>query len=66
MIRRGQGSIINVASVAGMKAMADEVPAAGYVASKGGLIALTQELAVEWAPYSVRVNAIAPGFFLRA
>src|SRR5258708_1484688 len=36
---------------------------AGYGASKGGLIALTRELAAKWAPHNIRVNAIAPGFF---
>jgi gluconate 5-dehydrogenase len=63
MIRRRQGVIINVASVAGLRAMPDEVPSSGYVASKGGLIALTRELAVKWARHGIRVNAIAPGFF---
>ncbi len=62
MLRRRRGSIINTASVAGLRSM-PEVPAAGYVASKGGLIALTRELAVKWAPHGIRVNAIAPGFF---
>ena len=36
---------------------------AGYVASKGGLLALTRELAAKWAQYNIRVNAISPGFF---
>ncbi|HYW46253.1 MAG TPA: SDR family oxidoreductase [Bryobacteraceae bacterium] len=63
MIRRRQGRIINVASIAGLRAMPGGVPAAGYVASKGGLIALTRELAVKWARHGIRVNAIAPGFF---
>jgi NAD(P)-dependent dehydrogenase (short-subunit alcohol dehydrogenase family) len=63
MIRQGSGSIVNVASIAGLQAMAEVVPAAGYVASKGGLLALTRELAVQWARHGVRVNAIAPGFF---
>jgi gluconate 5-dehydrogenase len=36
---------------------------AAYVAAKGGLIALTRELAAKWAKSGVRVNAIAPGFF---
>jgi len=63
MIRRGKGSIINVASIAGLRAMPDAVHSAGYVASKGGLIALTRELAAKWAARGIRVNAIAPGFF---
>jgi NAD(P)-dependent dehydrogenase (short-subunit alcohol dehydrogenase family) len=63
MIARGGGSIVNVASIAGLQAMAEVVPAAGYVASKGGLLALTRELAAQWARHGIRVNAIAPGFF---
>jgi NAD(P)-dependent dehydrogenase (short-subunit alcohol dehydrogenase family) len=39
------------------------VPNAGYVASKGGLTALTRELAAKWGRYGIRVNAIAPGYF---
>ncbi len=63
MIRRRSGRIVNVASIAGLRAMPDEVHSAGYVAAKGGLIALTRELAAKWARYGIRVNAIAPGFF---
>jgi NAD(P)-dependent dehydrogenase (short-subunit alcohol dehydrogenase family) len=63
MIRQGGGSIINVASVAGLVAMPEPIHSAGYVASKGGLLALTRELAAKWARYGIRVNAIAPGFF---
>ena len=39
---------------------------AAYTASKSGLAGLTRALAVEWAPYRVRVNAIAPGVFRTA
>jgi len=63
MIRQGAGSIVNVASIAGLCAMPEAIPAAGYVASKGGLLALTRELAAKWARHGIRVNAIAPGFF---
>ncbi|QZT57707.1 SDR family oxidoreductase [Mycolicibacterium austroafricanum] len=62
MIERGEGSIVNVASILGMVAAAPNRQAA-YCASKGGLINLTRELAVQWARYNVRVNALAPGFF---
>jgi NAD(P)-dependent dehydrogenase (short-subunit alcohol dehydrogenase family) len=63
MIARRSGCILNVASIAGMRAMPAGLSAAGYVASKGGLIALTRELAARWGQYGIRVNAIAPGFF---
>jgi NAD(P)-dependent dehydrogenase (short-subunit alcohol dehydrogenase family) len=63
MIAQGSGAILNVASVAGLIAMPDGLDAAAYSASKGGLLALTRELAAKWARHGVRVNAIAPGFF---
>jgi gluconate 5-dehydrogenase len=63
MIEQGGGAIINVASVAGLVAMPGGVHSAAYVASKGGLLALTRELAAKWATHNIRVNAIAPGFF---
>jgi gluconate 5-dehydrogenase len=63
MIRNQAGRILNVASIAGLRAMPEEVHSAGYVAAKGGLIALTRELAAKWARHGIRVNAIAPGFF---
>lgn len=62
MIERDGGSIVNVASILGLVAAAPNRQAA-YCASKGGLINLTRELAVQWARYNVRVNALAPGFF---
>jgi gluconate 5-dehydrogenase len=62
---RGWGRIINVASIAGLKGTPPELmDAVGYSASKGGLIALTRDLAVKWGRYGIRVNALAPGFFL--
>jgi len=63
MLAAGQGSIINIASVAGLLGIADR---AAYNASKHGLIGLTRTLAAEWATRGVRVNAIAPGFFMTA
>ena len=64
MIHQRSGVIVNVASVAGLRgSLPGGVDYAGYVASKGGLIALTRELAAKWGQYGIRVNAIAPGFF---
>jgi gluconate 5-dehydrogenase len=64
MMARRQGVILNIASIAGMRgSMPRGIHAAAYTASKGGLIALTKELAAKWAGYGIRVNAIAPGYF---
>jgi len=65
MLRLGNGgSIINIASVAGMTGLESNVlDAVGYSASKGAIITLTRDLAVKWAKRGIRVNAIAPGFF---
>jgi NAD(P)-dependent dehydrogenase (short-subunit alcohol dehydrogenase family) len=59
MIQRRRGVIVNVASAAAIVAFPDR---AAYSASKAGLVMLTRTLALEWAPYQVRVNAIAPTF----
>ena len=64
MLKRKSGNIINVASIAGLKAtMESGQHIVGYVAAKGGLIAMTREFAAKWARRGIRVNAIAPGFF---
>jgi len=62
MIAASGGSIINVASMLGMVGVG-QVPMANYMASKGGLINLTRELAAQWARRGVRVNTLAPGWF---
>ncbi len=59
MLEAGRGSIINVASVAGLLAVSDR---AAYNASKHGLIGLTRTLAAEWGGRGVRVNAVCPGW----
>ncbi len=63
MLGRGRGSIVNIASIAGQIGLPGTI---AYVASKGGVIALTRGLAVEWAGRGVRVNAIAPSWFATA
>jgi NAD(P)-dependent dehydrogenase (short-subunit alcohol dehydrogenase family) len=60
MVERRSGRIINIASLSSFVALY-EVTA--YSASKAGVASLTRSLAIEWAPYGVCVNAIAPGVF---
>lgn len=62
MVAAGSGSIVNVASILGQVASAP-IKQAHYTASKGGVLNLTRELAVQWARKGVRVNALAPGWF---
>lgn len=57
---RGWGRIINVASLQSYRAFPDSAP---YGAGKGGIVQLTRAIAVEWGPYGITCNAIAPGFF---
>jgi gluconate 5-dehydrogenase len=61
MIKNNYGKIVNIASIYG--AVGDIFHAAPYYASKGAVINLTRAFAIEWAPYKINVNAIAPGFF---
>jgi NAD(P)-dependent dehydrogenase (short-subunit alcohol dehydrogenase family) len=57
MLERGYGKIINMSSQMGLVGYRDR---AAYCAAKGGLNQLTKALAVEWAPFQVTVNALAP------
>jgi glucose 1-dehydrogenase len=57
-ITAGRGAIVNVSSV---HAVATSANIAAYAASKGGLLALTRAMAIEFAPNNIRVNAILPG-----
>jgi NAD(P)-dependent dehydrogenase (short-subunit alcohol dehydrogenase family) len=59
------GRIINIASITGLVGTAAKLlDSVCYSASKGAVIALTRDLAAKWGRHNIRVNAIAPGFFL--
>ena len=57
MLESGRGSVVNVASISGIRPSAGE---AAYAASKAGVLALTAAAALEYAP-AIRINAVSPG-----
>lgn len=63
MIEKGGGSIINIASQAGVVALERHL---AYGTAKAGIIHMTKQLALEWGKYNVRVNAISPTIILTA
>lgn len=62
MIKQGWGRIINIASTAAMWVSAHTAPA--YAATKSGIVMMSKVLAIEYIPYNINVNVIAPGFFV--
>ena len=58
LLKKGGGAVVNVSSVHAIQTSAN---IAAYAASKGGLLALTRAMAIEFAPDNIRVNAILPG-----
>ena len=56
--REASGAIVNVSSIAAILGAGKR---ASYSAAKGGIAAMTRDLAIEWAPDGIRVNAVAPG-----
>jgi gluconate 5-dehydrogenase len=62
MLRQGQGSIINISSILGLAGSEHRTP--GYVTAKAGVNMLTKLLGVEWSDRGVRVNALAPNYFM--
>lgn len=65
MIERGGGSIINVGSVSG-KIAYEVLPALAHMAAKGGVIAMTKQIAMEGGRHKIRCNSISPGLVLTA
>jgi NAD(P)-dependent dehydrogenase (short-subunit alcohol dehydrogenase family) len=61
MIPRKRGSIINIASIFGL---VGGIKRAAYCASKGAVVQLSKAEAVDWAPYNIRINVVAPTFIL--
>jgi gluconate 5-dehydrogenase len=61
MKKQGRGSVVNVSSVLGTIGLAERT---AYCSSKAGVVGMTKTLALEWAPYGVRCNALCPGPFL--
>lgn len=62
LMMEGGGAIVNVASDEALIGASPPTDTHAYSASKGGVVALTRAMAVSYAPYRIRVNAVAPGW----
>jgi NAD(P)-dependent dehydrogenase (short-subunit alcohol dehydrogenase family) len=63
MINQRSGKVINIASIWGVVGSSSIIPLPGYTATKGAVVNLTRELALEYYKYGINVNCIAPGFY---
>ena len=58
MMERGKGAIVNVSSISGLIGWPSY---AAYCSAKGGIVQLTRQMAVDYAPFGIRVNCVCPG-----
>lgn len=63
MVPAKRGKIINVASMWGLAGPSSVFPLTAYAATKGAIVNLTREMALQYAPLGITVNAICPGFY---
>ncbi len=63
MIPKKKGKVINMSSVAGLRAHGSGMATIAYNTSKAAVLQFTRALAAEWGKYGININAICPGFF---